>query len=123
MLIGASGGASVCNFCGLPGHFIRECKAVVEYTRAGKCKRNPEGRVVLPAGSMVPRSIIGTWLRNRVDEYHQQNPGQMAVQMLFKVAAYTTAPPTDAAGQLYYSYPTMSPTGRGLSSTWSSASG
>jgi hypothetical protein len=104
--IGASGGTSVCNFCGLPGHFIWEYETVAEYTRAGKCKRNPEGRVVLPAGSMVLRSITGTWLRDRIDEYHRQNPGQMAAQMLFEVAAYASVPPIDAAGQSYYSYPT-----------------
>jgi len=49
---------------------------------------------------------MGTWLRDCVDEYHRQNPGQMAAQMLFEVAAYASAPPTDAAGQSYYSYPT-----------------
>lgn len=98
-------GTSACNFCGLPGHFIRECEVVAEYTRAGKCKRSQDGRVVLPSGAMVPRSISGAWLRDRIDEYHRQNPGQMAAQMLFEVAATATAPPNDAAGQSYHSYP------------------
>jgi hypothetical protein len=98
-------GESACNFCGLPGHYIRECEVVAEYTRTGKCKRSPEGRVVLPSGAMVPRSITGAWLRDRVDEYHRQNPGQMAAQMLFEVAAVVTTPPNDAAGQSYISYP------------------
>lgn len=98
-------GTSACNFCGLPGHFIRECEVVAEYTRAGKCKRSQDGRVVLPSGAMVPRSITGTWLRDRVDEYHRQNPGQMAAQMLLEVAATATAPPNDAAGQSKQSYP------------------
>jgi hypothetical protein len=85
---------SACNFCGVPGHFIRECEIVAEYTRFGKCKRSHDGKVVLPSGAMVPKSIKGTWLRERIDEYHRQNPGQTAAQMLFEVA---TAPQIDAA--------------------------
>ena len=98
-------GTNACNFCGLPGHFIRECEVVAEYTRSGKCKRGPDGRVVLPSGAVVPRSITGAWLRDRVDEYHRQNPGQMAASMLFEVAARVTAPPNDAMGQSYLRYP------------------
>jgi len=99
-------GTSACNFCGVPGHFIRECEVVTEYTRAGKCKRSPDGRVVLPSGAMVPRSISGAWLRDRVEEYHRQNPGQMAAQMLFEIASLVNAPPNDAAGQSNNRYPT-----------------
>jgi hypothetical protein len=98
-------GTSVCNFCGAPGHFIRECEAVAEFTRAGKCKRSPEGKVVLPSGAMVPRSITGNWLRDRVDEYHRQNPGQMAAQMLFEVATTVATPRIEAASQSYVRYP------------------
>jgi len=53
----------------------------------------------------VPRSIMGNWLRDRVDEYHRQNPGQMAVQMLFEVATFASATPVDAAVQSSHSYP------------------
>ena len=44
-----------CNMCG-GTHFIRECKVVDEYIANGKCKRNSEGKVVLPHGIFVPRS-------------------------------------------------------------------
>ena len=59
---------------------------------------------------MVPRSITGTWLHDRVDEWHQQNPGQLAAQMLFEVvvARAVTALPNDAAGQAFISYPMLS---------------
>ncbi|KAH9037343.1 hypothetical protein EDB84DRAFT_1268747 [Lactarius hengduanensis] len=64
---------SVCNFCGVPGHFIRECEI---------------GKVVLPSGAMVPREITGAWLRDRFDEYHARNPGQLgAAQMFFEMTA------------------------------------
>ncbi|KAH9025616.1 hypothetical protein EDB84DRAFT_1564013 [Lactarius hengduanensis] len=85
-----------CNFCGVPGHFVRECEIVAEYMRLGKCKRSVEGKIVLPSGAFLPRGITGTWLRDRIDEYHKQNPGQVgAAQMLLEMSGPTTvAEPT-----------------------------
>jgi hypothetical protein len=97
--------SSNCNFCGGIGHFIRECEVVTEFIRVGKCKRSVDGKVVLPSGAMVPRSITGAWLRDRIDEYHRQNPGQTAAQMLFEVATVATAPMEIAAGQTWNGYP------------------
>ncbi|KAN0102406.1 hypothetical protein V8E52_011978 [Russula decolorans] len=77
-----AGPRSVCNFCSVPGHFIRECEVVEEFTRFGKCKRSPEGKVVLPTGAMVPCSIPGAWMHDRIEEWHWQNPGQTAAQIL-----------------------------------------
>jgi len=67
-----------CNFCG-KAHYIRDCELVDEYIRAGKCKRNSEGKVVLPTGAFIPRDIPGTLLRERFDEWHRCNPNQLAV--------------------------------------------
>ncbi len=90
---------SQCNFCGVPGHFIRECEIVAEYGRLGKCKRSPEGKVVLPSGAMVPREITGAWLRDRIDEYHRRNPGQMgAAQMLFEMTTQVCEAPSQPDG-------------------------
>ncbi len=60
---GATG--TSCNFCGGAGHFIRECEVVAEYNRAGKCKRSPEGKVVLPSGAMVPGNVPGNCVTSR----------------------------------------------------------
>ena len=62
-------------------------------------------KVVLLSGAMVPCSITGAWLCDHIDEYHWQNPRQMAVQMLFEVASIVTAPLNNTAGQSNYSYP------------------
>jgi hypothetical protein len=70
-----------CNFCG-GAHFIRECEKVEEMTRAGKCKRNVEGKVVLPSGAFVPREITGTLLSERIEEWHRRNPNQLATATL-----------------------------------------
>ena len=103
----AGGSASICNFCGGAGHFIRECKVVAEYNRASKCKRNHKGKVVLPSGVMVPRGVPGNWLRDHVDEWHQMNPGQMALQMILEVVAAqpTTALASESASQSSAGYP------------------
>jgi len=68
---------NACNFCGT-NHFIRDCEQVNDYVRAGKCKQNIEGKVVLPSGSFVPHSIQGALLRDRIEEWHRQNPNQLA---------------------------------------------
>ena len=65
-----------CNFCGGP-HFIRECLKVEELIREGKCKRNTDGKVVLPSGVFVPREIPGTLLSEHIEEWHCRNPNQL----------------------------------------------
>jgi hypothetical protein len=70
-----------CNMCGKE-HFIRDCEVVDEYIRAGKCRRNTEGKVVLPSGSFIPKEIPGTLLRDRFDEWHRRNPNQLAAGTL-----------------------------------------
>jgi len=70
-----------CNMCGGP-HFIRDCPVVDEYTVAGKCRRNFENKVILSTGSFVPRDIPGTLLRERIDEWHHRNPGQLSTASL-----------------------------------------
>jgi hypothetical protein len=70
-----------CNFCAGP-HFIRDCDKVEEHIRAGKCKRNTEGKIVLPSGAYVPRDIPGTLLSDRINEWHNRNPNQLAAATL-----------------------------------------
>ena len=69
--------ARTCNFCG-GLHFIRDCIRVNELIQEGKCKRNTEGKVVLPSGIFVPREIPGTLLSERIEEWHRRNPNQLA---------------------------------------------
>jgi len=67
-----------CNFCGEIGHFIGSCQHVTAYMTQGKIICNIEGKVVLPSGAYCPRTMPGRWLRERIDEWHQRNPGQTA---------------------------------------------
>ena len=99
--------ASICNFCSIPSHYIRECKIVEEYIWFGKCKRSTDNRVVLPLRVQVPCSITGAWMCDRMDEWHWQNPRQMATQIYVEVmvAPTMTALSHATAGQSYMSYP------------------
>ena len=91
-------GGDNCMFCGSPEHFMRACPEVTEYIRIGKCKRNIDGKVVLSSGAFVPREITGGNLKDRVDEWHRRNPGQLATgQMMFTVNAAPTHPMTIAS--------------------------
>jgi hypothetical protein len=73
---------SNCNFCGIPGHFLNSCQVVEQYIREGKCRRSPEGRIILPGGGSIPRNISGDWIKDRIDEYHKRNTGQIVIGQL-----------------------------------------
>jgi hypothetical protein len=82
----------LCNFCSMP-HFIRECPLVDEYIRAGKCRRNIEGKIVLSTGAWIPRDIPGNNFKERIDEWHNRNPNQLAAATLLNtIVKPTTAP-------------------------------
>ena len=53
------GKGDCCNFCGEMGHFIANCLTADQYLREGKVMRRPDGRLGLPNGHFVPRSIEG----------------------------------------------------------------
>lgn len=67
-----------CHYCSAASHGIGNCPAAEEDIRAGKCKRNVEGKLVLPSGAFVPRTIPGNCMRDRVNEWHRNNPNQVA---------------------------------------------
>jgi hypothetical protein len=43
-----------CAFCGQTSHFIAQCLICADYITNEKCKRNPEGKIVLPNGQYTP---------------------------------------------------------------------
>jgi hypothetical protein len=63
-----------CAFCGQSGHFIAQCLICADYITNEKCKRNLEGKIVLPNGQFTPRSIPGRFIKDRIDEWHKCNP-------------------------------------------------
>ena len=83
---------SACNGCGDLDHFISNCKKILEYITSGKCKRNAEGKVVLPNGYYIPRDIPGKWLVERIDEWHKRNPGQIVTGTMLHEITSTAIP-------------------------------
>jgi hypothetical protein len=65
-----------CVLCGHTGHFISECLVYQSYITEGKCKRNSEGKVVLPNGQYCPCSMPGQFIKEQLDKWHKQNPKQ-----------------------------------------------
>jgi hypothetical protein len=67
------------------------------YILARKCKHNVFGKLTLPSGAEVPRSIRGRNLRQRFDKYHEQHPGQQAGKGYLETLARVRRPvPQDA---------------------------
>ncbi|KAF7372228.1 hypothetical protein MVEN_00082300 [Mycena venus] len=76
-----------CRYCSALDHFIGQCPRVTEDTQSGKCRRNVNGRVVLPSSAFVPRDIEGKDLHERIDNWHRKNLGQLAAaQLIVEVA-------------------------------------
>ncbi|KAF9040168.1 hypothetical protein BJ165DRAFT_1351674 [Panaeolus papilionaceus] len=87
-----------CNFCGRD-HFIRACELVSDYIRAGKCKKNIEGKIVLPSGAFVPSDIPSGLLKDRIDEWHRRNPNQLAAAQMLQTI-HSHAPVSHTSGFL-----------------------
>ncbi|KAF7343828.1 hypothetical protein MSAN_01964000 [Mycena sanguinolenta] len=63
-----------CSYCSNPTHFIARCPLVTADVAARICKRNAEGKVVLPSGLFVPHRFVGPNLRARIVSWHATNP-------------------------------------------------
>ena len=73
-----------CNYCGKE-HFIHDCPHVATNIQAGKCRRNQDGKVVLPTGAFVPQDIVGRYLHDHIDEWHKHHLNQLAAGTLIHI--------------------------------------
>jgi hypothetical protein len=76
----------------LTGHFISECLTCQDYIAKGKCKKNADGKVVLPNGQFTPRNIPGRFIKEQIDEWHHHNPEAPAIPAL--MYGITPSPPS-----------------------------
>jgi hypothetical protein len=86
------GKAERCQCCGSTAHLDDECEEAVKYILAGKCKWNMFGKLTLPSGAEVPRSIRDRNLLQCFDKYHQQYPGQQAAPGYLETLARVQRP-------------------------------
>ncbi|KAF8223469.1 hypothetical protein L208DRAFT_1517424, partial [Tricholoma matsutake] len=83
-----------CIFCSLSGHFISDCLVCQTYINNGKCKKNAEGKVVLPNGQFTPRNIPGHCIKDRIDEWICQNPDiNIVPALMYGIAPSPTPAP------------------------------
>ncbi|OSX55966.1 hypothetical protein POSPLADRAFT_1063179 [Postia placenta MAD-698-R-SB12] len=81
-----SGIEQTCHYCGNRGCRVGTCEFAEIDIRDGKCKRNTEGKIVLPNRSFCPRTIPGLTIRDRIYEWHRRNPAAPAApMMLFEI--------------------------------------
>ncbi|EED80705.1 predicted protein [Postia placenta Mad-698-R] len=81
-----SGVEQTCHYCGNRGCRVGTCEFAEIDIRDGKCKRNTEGKIVLPNRSFCPRTIPGLTIRDRIYEWHRRNPAAPAAPtMLFEI--------------------------------------
>ena len=66
---------------------------VEEYIKAGKCRRNIEGKIVLSTGAWILRDIPGNNFKEQINKWHSHNPNQLtAATLLNTIIRPTTAP-------------------------------
>ncbi|KZT23064.1 hypothetical protein NEOLEDRAFT_1180303 [Neolentinus lepideus HHB14362 ss-1] len=63
-----------CHYCGAIGCCITQCPVATEDITAGRCRHNTEGRLVLPSGRFIPRSLPGATMRERLHIWHMRYP-------------------------------------------------
>jgi hypothetical protein len=87
-----------CAFCGQTSHFIAQCLVCADYITNEKCKRNPEGKIVLPNGQYTPRSIPGRFIKDRINEWHKRNPVKsMSSSLMYEINLVATSSQTSVA--------------------------
>ncbi|OSX58547.1 hypothetical protein POSPLADRAFT_1060418 [Postia placenta MAD-698-R-SB12] len=76
----------MCHYCGNHGCRVGTCEFTEIDIRDGKCKRNTDGKIVLPNGSFCLCTIPGLTIRDRIYEWHRRNPAAPAAPtMLFEI--------------------------------------
>jgi hypothetical protein len=55
---------------------MSRCKEVTKDIASGKCRRNVEGKVILPSGAFPPRDLPGVTMAECIAEWHKCNPSQ-----------------------------------------------
>jgi hypothetical protein len=87
-----------CAFCGQSSYFIAQCLICADYITNEKCKRNPEGKIVLPNGQYTPRSIPGQFIKDHIDKWHKRNPVKStSSSLMYEINPVTTSSQTSIA--------------------------
>jgi hypothetical protein len=87
-----------CAFCSQTDYFIAQCLVCADYITNEKCKRNLEGKIVLPNGQYTPRSISSQFIKDRIDEWHKCNPVKStSSSLMYEINPVATSSQTSVA--------------------------
>jgi hypothetical protein len=87
-----------CVFCSQSGHFIAQCLVCADYITNEKCKRNPEGKIVLPNRQYTPCSIPSQFIKDRINEWHKRNPVKTTFSsLMYEINPVVTSSQTSIA--------------------------
>ncbi|KAG6896428.1 hypothetical protein C0995_011417 [Termitomyces sp. Mi166 len=69
----------LCHFCGQIGHTMVKgrCLELKNYICAGKCRKNRDNKVVLPSGGYISQYPEKLYYKDRLEEWHCLNPGNL----------------------------------------------
>jgi hypothetical protein len=79
-----------CHFCGKPGCRIATCPEVETQIKDGTVARSADGKVTLPSGAYLPRTVGGRNLAEKFARFHADNPGHKIVPGIQAVKMYET---------------------------------
>ncbi|KAG6893112.1 hypothetical protein C0995_001602, partial [Termitomyces sp. Mi166 len=79
----------LCHFCGQIGHTMVKgrCLKLENYIHAGKCRKNRDNKVVHPSGGYILQYPEKLYYKDRLEEWHHLNPGNLATGNLSANAA------------------------------------
>ncbi|KAG6858527.1 hypothetical protein C0995_004780, partial [Termitomyces sp. Mi166 len=79
----------LCHFCGQIGHMMvkERCLELENYIHTGKCRKNRDNKVVLLSGSYITQYPKKLYYKDRLEEWHRLNPGNLATGNLSANAA------------------------------------
>ncbi|KAG6858484.1 hypothetical protein C0995_016266, partial [Termitomyces sp. Mi166 len=63
------------------------CLELENYIHAGKCRKNKDNKVVLPSDGYIPQYPKKLYYKDRLEEWHCLNPGNLATGNLSANAA------------------------------------
>jgi hypothetical protein len=70
----------------------------VDYITNKQCKRNLEGKIVLPNGQYTPRNIPRWFIKDRIDKWHNHNPVKStSSSLIYEINPVATSSQTSIA--------------------------
>jgi hypothetical protein len=96
-----------CTFCGQSSHCIAHCLICADYITNEKCKRNLEGKIILPNRQYTLCSIPGQFIKDCINKWHKCNPVRStSSSLMYEINPVTTLSQTSVVTNMVLSLST-----------------